>query len=208
MDGYEGLGASSDEDRAVEQAARAAMAEVEVARTGVTRPVNGSAPYSWVFFAGARIRFDQTDFSKYHNGSVVYDAATDKAAKQAISINEMLMGLALSAAMKGFAAAQARAENGADAQLIHDALRFLFWAAGEGISPINTDDAPEPEEAFWQYGLRTDDEDWGTVAERYAIAQAIDARSGETGTGSTEGESAVPQGCAAPSPANTQEGAA
>jgi len=54
-----------------------------------------------------------------------------------------------------------------DSELIYQALRFFFWSAGQGVSPINTDDAPEPEETFWQYGLRTGDEEWETVAERY-----------------------------------------
>ena len=56
---------------------------------------------------------------------------------------------------------------GADDELIYQALRFYFWAAGQGISPIEGEDALEPEEGFWQYGLRTDDENWETVAERY-----------------------------------------
>lgn len=54
-----------------------------------------------------------------------------------------------------------------DAELIHQALRFLFWGAGQGFSPVATDDAPEPEEALWQYSLRTDDEDWESLADRY-----------------------------------------
>jgi hypothetical protein len=61
-------------------------------------------------------------------------------------------------------------ERIADYELIYQALRFYFWAAGEGISPINTGDALEPEEGFWQYGLRTGDENWETVAERYRAA--------------------------------------
>jgi len=62
----------------------------------------------------------------------------------------------------------------ADDKLIHDALRFLFWAAGEGIFPSDNRDAPEPEEAFWQYSLRTGDEDWETVADRFAKARGIE----------------------------------
>lgn len=58
----------------------------------------------------------------------------------------------------------------ADTQLIHDALRFLFWAAGQGISPTNTDDAPEPEEALWQFMLRTGDERWETMADRWLVS--------------------------------------
>jgi len=58
-------------------------------------------------------------------------------------------------------------ERNADPELIYQALRFYFWAAGEGICPIDTDAALEPEEGFWQYGERTGDGDWETVAERY-----------------------------------------
>ncbi len=58
-----------------------------------------------------------------------------------------------------------------DSELIYQALRFFFWSAGQGVSPINTDDAPEPEETFWQYGLRTGDEEWETVAERYRASR-------------------------------------
>jgi len=58
-----------------------------------------------------------------------------------------------------------------DRELIYQALRFFFWSAGQGVSPINTDDAPEPEETFWQYGLRTGDEEWETVAERYRASR-------------------------------------
>lgn len=61
----------------------------------------------------------------------------------------------------------------ADPELIYQALRFFFWAAGEGISPAKGDHAEEPEECFWQYGLRTGDEDWETVAERYRVAHEL-----------------------------------
>lgn len=57
----------------------------------------------------------------------------------------------------------------ADGLLIYEALRFYFWAAGQGISPDSTEACLEPEEGFWQYTLRTGDEEWETVAERYRI---------------------------------------
>jgi carbonic anhydrase len=69
---------------------------------------------------------------------------------------------------------------GADAELIFQALRFFFWAAGQGISPVDGEDAAEPEECLWQYGLRTGDEHWETVAERYrATAQSSAPIEGE-----------------------------
>lgn len=62
-----------------------------------------------------------------------------------------------------------RIEQAADAELIHDALRFFFWAVENGIAPAHLEEAPDPEESFFQYSLRTDDENWETVAERYAL---------------------------------------
>ena len=59
-----------------------------------------------------------------------------------------------------------------DHELIYQALRFYFWAAGEGICPVHSDAALEPEEGFWQYGLRTGDHDWETVAQRYRDSDA------------------------------------
>lgn len=63
--------------------------------------------------------------------------------------------------------ADAASITGADAQLIHEALQFLFWAAGEGICPVESEGVCDPEESFWQYGLRTDDEEWETIADRW-----------------------------------------
>ncbi len=89
-----------DEMRAIaEAAARKALAGFELARTDVVNPVNGARPYSYVTFAGARIEFQQLDHEiKYHNGSPVYDAATDKAAGQAQRINDLLFAVAKQAA--------------------------------------------------------------------------------------------------------------
>lgn len=58
-----------------------------------------------------------------------------------------------------------------DDEMVYQSLRFLFWAAGEGFSPINKDDGPDPEDVFWQYSLRTGDEDWETLAERYRTSR-------------------------------------
>lgn len=91
------------DEAAVERAARSAIAKFELARTEVVNPVNGTRPYSYVTFAGAKIEFQQTEL-KYHNGSVVYDAATDKAAAQADCINEMMMELAYAAARAALSA--------------------------------------------------------------------------------------------------------
>lgn len=57
--------------------------------------------------------------------------------------------------------------RGADDELIYQALRFYFWAAGQGISPVDGEDALEPEEAFMQFTDRTNDEAWETVADRF-----------------------------------------
>lgn len=57
--------------------------------------------------------------------------------------------------------------RGADSELIYEALRFYFWAAGEGISPNADQDCLEPDEGFWQFSLRTNDNDWETIAARY-----------------------------------------
>lgn len=82
----------------VERVAREALFGIEPARTDVVTPCNGSTPYSYVTFAGARIEFHQTDFSKYHAGQVVYDAATNKASEQATRINDLLFEVAKRAA--------------------------------------------------------------------------------------------------------------
>lgn len=68
------------------------------------------------------------------------------------------------------AGALAELQGGADAELIYEALRFYFWAAGEGMSPNADQDCLEPEEGFWRYSQRTGDELWETVAERYRRA--------------------------------------
>ncbi len=78
-----------------DELAREALFGIELARTEVVNPVNGSRPYSYVTFADARIEFQQFDREiKYHNGSPIYDAATDKAAAQAQSINDILFDVA------------------------------------------------------------------------------------------------------------------
>lgn len=76
------------------------------------------------------------------------------------------------------------------AELIYQSVRFSFWAGGQGICPVAGEDAGEPEEFFYRYSLATGDEEWETLADRLAIA--MEARSGETGTGSTrKGDSAA-----------------
>lgn len=63
--------------------------------------------------------------------------------------------------------------TGADRELIYEALRFYFWAAGQGISPDSAEPALEPEEGFWQYSQRTGDENWETIADRYRASQMV-----------------------------------
>lgn len=67
---------------------------------------------------------------------------------------------------------------GADAELIYQALRFSFWAAGEGFCPAPGEDAEEPEEFFWQYSQRTGDDDWETLAERFRLASTAETALG------------------------------
>jgi len=57
--------------------------------------------------------------------------------------------------------------SNADPDLIYEALRFYVWAAGEGICPVDGENALEPEEGLFQYSNRTGDEEWETIAERY-----------------------------------------
>ncbi len=115
-----------------EAAARKALAGFELARTDVVIPVNGARPYSYVTFAGARIEFQQLDREiKYHNGSPVYDAATDKAAAQADRINEMMMEVAYAAA------------NALIADLAAKDARLAVMRDALEASKAIADDAPE-----------------------------------------------------------------
>lgn len=57
-----------------------------------------------------------------------------------------------------------------DIQLIHDALRFFVWGAGEGLSPPREDNTPEPETTLFEYTVVTGDEDWEGVPDRIVAA--------------------------------------
>lgn len=59
------------------------------------------------------------------------------------------------------------------AKLIYEALRFAVWAGGEGICPVDGQDAAEPEKFLFAYSTETGDEDWGTLATR--VFAAIDS---------------------------------
>lgn len=82
----------------VEAVARKAMAQWPFARTGVTNPVNGSAPYSWVRF------LDQV--KTFHDGEFTIErhrtAGTEKAAAYAQAINDAAFELAKRAALAAF----------------------------------------------------------------------------------------------------------
>jgi len=54
----------------------------------------------------------------------------------------------------------------AERTLIHEALRFAVWAAGEGIAPAKGEDARGPEDFLLDYSLETDETDWETLPER------------------------------------------
>lgn len=54
----------------------------------------------------------------------------------------------------------------AERMLIHEALRFAVWAAGEGIAPEKGEDARDPEEFLFDYSLETNDTDWETLPDR------------------------------------------
>lgn len=57
-----------------------------------------------------------------------------------------------------------------DAAFIRECIRFTFWACGEGICPVDGEDAIDPAEIFMAYTRETGDEDWETVAERFPKA--------------------------------------
>lgn len=57
----------------------------------------------------------------------------------------------------------------ATAKLIHAAIRFSDWAAGEGLCPVD-DNVSGPEDFFWEYSQETGDEDLETLADRVRSA--------------------------------------
>lgn len=75
-----------------ERAARLALFETEMARTGVVNPVNGSRSYSYVTFHGQTVRFDEGEWE------ISGDAGTAQAAAYAGKINDALFELAKKAA--------------------------------------------------------------------------------------------------------------
>ena len=56
----------------------------------------------------------------------------------------------------------------AEAKMIYEALRFASWAAGEGLAPIDGEDAQAPEDFLYVYSCKTGDEDWDTLPQRMA----------------------------------------
>jgi hypothetical protein len=71
----------------------------------------------------------------------------------------------------------AASELAAIEALIFESVRFAFWAAGEGICPVDGEDARAPEDFFMAYTEATGDVDWDTLADRVrkAIAVKFDA---------------------------------
>ena len=58
-------------------------------------------------------------------------------------------------------------------ELIYQALRFAYWAAGEGIRPVDYEKVPGPEDFLFDYSKATGDEDWETLAERLASYRLV-----------------------------------
>lgn len=113
----EGRSNGAGEDR-IEEAARAAMREHEIARTDVVRPVNGSAAYTVVIFHGRRIEFHDDDWTiEQHR-----DAGSSKAATYAQAINGGLFDLA-----KGAATAALSAPQGEVERLARNIRGWLEW---------------------------------------------------------------------------------
>jgi hypothetical protein len=84
----------------VTQAAREALFKVEMARTHFVQPVNGSHDYFYVSFAGQRIEFRMSEDVDALRGPIGQEMAalSDKAARAATSINDLLFDLAKHAA--------------------------------------------------------------------------------------------------------------
>lgn len=88
-------------EQGADEIARQALSAVfgsEVARTNVAKPVNGSAPYSFVLFEGQRIEFHDGEWAN----SFERDAGTAQAAAYAQRINDRLLALAKAAAELAF----------------------------------------------------------------------------------------------------------
>lgn len=58
----------------------------------------------------------------------------------------------------------------AERTLIHEALRFAVWAAGEGIAPADGEPASAPEDFLMDYSNATGDVDWDGLANRILAA--------------------------------------
>lgn len=58
-------------------------------------------------------------------------------------------------------------------ELVYQALRFAYWAAGEGIRPVDYEKVPGPEDFLFDYSKATGDEDWETLAERLASYRLV-----------------------------------
>lgn len=56
----------------------------------------------------------------------------------------------------------------AERRLVHSALKFAVWAAGEGIAPAEGEPARAPEDFLMEYAEATGDEDWDGLPDRIA----------------------------------------
>lgn len=66
----------------------------------------------------------------------------------------------------------------AERTLIHEALRFAVWAAGEGIAPAKGEDARGPEDFLLDYSLETNGTDWETLPDRITAVLEAHFRTG------------------------------
>lgn len=48
--------------------------------------------------------------------------------------------------------------------LIYESVRFAYWGAGQGMMPIEADEAGSPEDFFYDYSCATDECDWELFA--------------------------------------------
>lgn len=55
----------------------------------------------------------------------------------------------------------------AERDLVRAALKFAYFAAGEGFAPIDPDDAEDPADFLMRYTDATGDDDWETLHERF-----------------------------------------
>ena len=61
-------------------------------------------------------------------------------------------------------------------RVVFEALRWANFSAGEGLGPVDGEDALAPDEFLMAYSDATGDEDWDTLAERLSRAVAAELK--------------------------------